>query len=1022
MKKFLLFIVSGILFSSTLISQEKEETPFNELPAVRISSMKVSRQAGTSNIVSVIVIVRNLADAITPGFEFRLTADNEVIGKQQITIAPQTTDTLIFKWEPSKTAEYHLKAVADPDERLHESDRSDNISELVVSTAPGRLELIDIGPRDSTLSDNLDLVAENISVVGHRYEARKVRMVTVNFRVRNSSKRATNKPFRTLITIQPETGDAKSFYVQSGVLTGGQSSWISHTIQNAPARFNITIICDPDKAIAERDRQNNTITSFYKNPAPPVDRWISAGPDHITGVNNIGYPWASAVGRLSVMAIDRTSTQVMYVGGQSCGIWKTTDGGSNWFPLTDQISVSVAAIALAPQNANQLFWATARQGVFRSDDAGTSWVRLSMQDLNAIVHGGKLLIHPRDGNVMFVKSDDGIYRSADGGITWTGVLSGAKGTGLEIDVAGDVLYAALSSETNNMLAGIYRSYDRGITWRKLAGCPDGSLPATNNGKKITIAVFGSRLYAGFKSSTEFQLYRPSGFACSIGGVQETSWEKAWKTTTNQQEIWSELWANPLDENSLYLGGTAFWRSTDKGSNFTKVSDYGTPSGSAHADHHGFGVFPGQAKTIFSLNDGGIYRSLENGKSGTWTFLGKGISNVEFYDVADAFTRADLLIGGTQDNGTIKTEGTLAWKAIRGGDGATVDVDNTDAAIMYSMEQYASSIARSTNGGSNWSGLNSGLPTGAVCFNIRYHLHPKNMNILLAACEGLKRIIMPGGTWQTIFTPPEGNVTASAVESGSDVYLASTTAGKLFAGIGGSNFREVFKHPSGSSISDVEYDPDKSSVIYLGFGGGSRGRVYRLVSKASGNYDSLEITSNLPNGVNVQCIAVDRMNLNTIYIGSSKGVYRGRSFNNGVSWLWSTYMDGLPLADVRDLEVHPVSGVITAATFGRSAFEVSTGDPLGSVLAAEGKINFLRVHDVSTKFGPPNDVLDAEVIVSLDSRPGFYFGLQLRPDAKEPANRGVLRSLRTAFESNLPVRIEYVRNGLRSGVMIRSMLK
>jgi len=131
---------------------------------------------------------------------------------------------------------------------------------------------------------------------------------------------------------------------------------------------------------------------------------------------------------------------------------------------------------------------------------------------------------------------------------------------------------------------------------------------------------------------------------------------------------------------------------------------------------------------------------------------------------------------------------------------------------------------------------------------------------------------------------------------------------------------------------------------------------------------------------------------------------------------------LPLADVRDLEVHPVSGVITAATFGRSAFEVSTGDPLGSVLAAEGKINFLRVHDVSTKFGPPNDVLDAEVIVSLDSRPGFYFGLQLRPDAKEPANRGVLRSLRTAFESNLPVRIEYVRNGLRSGVMIRSMLK
>ena len=1006
-----------------VLAQKREEKPFNERPVIRVSQLNISRQGLLrSDSLSIVATITNASDAPSGQFEFLLVAGDQLIGKQLLKINPNSSITVYFKWVIPREGEYYIKAIADPDEALDESDRSDNIREIKVSSVAGLMEIKDKPEKDSLLPASIDLLIENISVQGHRFQQNKIRMVTVNFRVTNHSSTNETTAFRTEINITAEGRLKKTYSVNTSSIGAGQSTFISYNIQDAPARFDISIKTDADNVIVESNEQNNTATSFYRNPAPPVDRWISVGPDIITGVNNIGYPWASAIGRLSVMAIHPVSTQTLYVGGQSCGIWKTTDGGSSWFPLTDQISVSVAAIALSPQNASQVFWVTAKQGVYRSDDAGASWIQINMQDLEGLVHGGKLLIHPRDPNIMLVKSEVGIYRSQNGGVNWTLVIPGGTGSGLEIDRASDIMYAAISSQTNNMVAGIYRSNDRGVTWRKLAGCPGGSLPGTNAAIKITIAVFGSKMYAGFKSATEFQLYRTTGIACSVGGIQESSWEKAWKTTTNHRELWSELWANPLDENSLYLGGTAFWRSTDKGSNFSKVSDYDTPSGSAHADHHGFGVLPGQANTIFSLNDGGIYRSVQNGNKGTWNFLGKGIANVEFYDFADAFTKDELLLGGTQDNGTIKTEGSLDWKAIRGGDGATVDIDNTDAGIMYSMSQYASSIQRSVNGGGNWSNMFSGLPDGAVCFNTRYHLHPKKMNILLAACNSLWRITDPAGSWQNIFTPPDGIVTGSAVEPSGDIYLAGTSRGKLFVGVNGNNFQQVFSHPSLSSVADIECDPNNSAVIFLGCAGSSNGRVYMLRKGQTGTYNASDITGNLLVGINVQCISVDRMNPLTIYVGSSKGVYRGRSLNQGQTWQWSPYMDGLPLADIRDLECHPVSGVLSAATYGRSIFEVSTDDPLGSVLAMEGKINFLRVHDVDTKFGPPNDVLDAEAIIQLDTKPGHYFGLQLRPDTKEVTNSSSLKLIRTAFEAGLPVRIEYIRNGIHSGRIIRTNLK
>jgi hypothetical protein len=108
----------------------------------------------------------------------------------------------------------------------------------------------------------------------------------------------------------------------------------------------------------------------------------------------------------------------------------------------------------------------------------------------------------------------------------------------------------------------------------------------------------------------------------------------------------------------------------------------------------------------------------------------------------------------------------------------------------------------------------------------------------------------------------------------------------------------------------------------------------------------------------------------------------------------------------------------AATYGRSAFEVNTDHPIGSLLNAQGRVTFLRVHDVGTGFGPATDFIDGEVVIRLDTLPGRGFGFRLRADGDEGVGRGMLDLLRVAFDRNSRVSIDYIRTGLRNGRILR----
>ena len=205
------------------------------------------------------------------------------------------------------------------------------------------------------------------------------------------------------------------------------------------------------------------------------------------------------------------------------------------------------------------------------------------------------------------------------------------------------------------------------------------------------------------------------------------------------------------------------------------------------------------------------------------------------------------------------------------------------------------------------------------------------------------------------------IVRSAIDPSIDLYYAAGNDGKLYAGASGANWQNVFAHPNGETISDVRVDPADPTTVYVAFGGTGTGRVYRLKrsSPAPASMTAVDITSDLPSGLTIGrvvgsasggALAVDRLQPLTIYVGTNRGVYCGRTSDGGNTWYWTLYDNGMPEADVADLEVHPTTGVMRAATYGRAVYEVNTDYPLGSLVGVDGKVTLLRVHDLGTGYG------------------------------------------------------------------------
>jgi hypothetical protein len=709
--------------------------------------------------------------------------------------------------------------------------------------------------------------------------------------------------------------------------------------------------------------------------------WVAIGPSRVHAPASPGWPAApgfgpyDAVGRLTTIAVHPKNPQIIYVGSagqlghEGCGVWKTTNGGQTWVPISDSLpTLSIGAIAIDPTKPDRIYIVTADEGLYRSDTAGLSWahvygdLKIRTNTTPGVSDRTVLLINPKKPNVLYVTSDDGVLHSTDYGKSWQKSLEAGSASSLVMDPSNpEVLYAAIVGK------GVYKT-DNGGTTPTPTASPSAAPTATPTG--WTLQTQGIS-YTNMSSATILlALTHPSSATSEIvyallpntSGAFDlfrTSDGKKWsKRYTSSSTSYVVIGVDPIDWKTVYLGGPFFWISSDGGDNFTQIpaSQNDRQPASPHGDYWELVVDPINPAVLYAGSDGGIYRSTDHGKEGTWEFIGQGIANVEMYDLALANTWTSRAISGTQDNGTILYHGTLVWEHIpssgpqvdiMGNDGAAVAIEATNQDQFYAVRDNRGTPNVSSDCGETFVDFSTGLSTSKKCaiWNMTSHIeiHPVDSQILLEPCQSLWRTqtAVPPGKWVSIFTPTGQQVVRSSVDPKLDVYYAGTNGGRVYAGPSGSGWQEVFANTDSLYVSDIEVDHAHADTVYVSFAppttvdrdckaNAGTHRIYQLKRQSptlpSLSMSASDITSNLPFGLCVNALAIDPHVPRTLYAATNKGVYRGRRNATGRSWVWESYNDGMPPADVRDLEVHPVSGNIFAATFGRSAFKVAPERP------------------------------------------------------------------------------------------------
>ncbi|MGE5829824.1 MAG: WD40/YVTN/BNR-like repeat-containing protein [Micromonosporaceae bacterium] len=676
---------------------------------------------------------------------------------------------------------------------------------------------------------------------------------------------------------------------------------------------------------------------------------LAAGPAwQLLGPSNIG-------GRITDIVDHPTQANTIFVGAATGGVWKSTDSGATftlaWNPA-DPPSIGALAITATgvlyagtgesnPGGGSVTF---PGNGIYRSTDNGATWANLGLSGTERI---GRIAIDPTNTNRLFVAAagslfvpggSRGLYRTTDGGTTWQLVLAGTTATTGAIDVALDPsnpnrIYAAMWDHQRfpngrvfgGVGSGIYRSTDGGNTWTRLAG----GLPASSsNLGRMSIAVAAnspSRLYAmAVDTSGDF-----TGFWTS------TNSGDTWTQITNTSALSSSqstygwwfgrIWVDPASSTHLFVAGVPMVESSNAGSTWTSNSS------SFHADQHAMAWDPGSAGRVYLGNDGGVYRSQSNGSlGGSWT---KGTYQPfnQFYTVAVSRQDFTRVLGGAQDNGSLRSWGTPSWNSINGGDGTTSLISPTNQNNVYVCSQNGS-CRRSTNGGS------STLAFGSTTSSRRNWVtpvvfDPNNAGIIYYAGDRVNRstnlaqsftVISPdlthgaGGIGGYVF----GTITTLAVaKSSAATIYAGTDDGRVWRTTNtGGSWTEITAGLPTRWITRVAVDPANANLAYVTVSGFRNGDPAAHVFKTTnGGSTWTDISGDLPDAP-VNDIVLDPITPSTLYVGTDVGVFS--TTNGGTNW--SVVGSALPLVPVSDLDVAQsgTSRIITAATYGLGMYRVT----------------------------------------------------------------------------------------------------
>jgi len=682
-------------------------------------------------------------------------------------------------------------------------------------------------------------------------------------------------------------------------------------------------------------------------------------------------------GRVEAVAGLADQPNVYYFGAVAGGVWKTTDGGVNWRPIFDhEANLSIGAIGIAPSDQNVIYVGTGEpclrnnitfgNGMYKSTDGGGSWKHIGLRDTQ---HISKVLVDPRNPNIVFVaavghasgpNSDRGVFRSEDGGKSWSKVLYKDENTGavdLVLDATNsNVLYAVLYQVNRGPWilnaggpgSGIYKSTDGGTTWMHLEGhgLPQGVLGRIG----VAVSANPNRVYALIEAAEKGGMYRSDDSGENwmlINGDHNLS-QRPW--------YFSHIFADPKNPDVVYSLAYRMLKSIDGGRTFTAMQ-------APHGDHHALWIDPNNPTRMINGNDGGATISVDGGSK--WS-TEDNQPTAQFYHVVSDNRFTYYIYGAQQDNTTVaiasRTDHGMIdrqdWYSVGGGESGYIAPDPHDPDIVFAGA-YAGTLTRfdrrtgQSQMISPWPQFMDGLFASQVKHRFNwtsptvFSLHEPNTiyngaEVLFKSADG-GRSWLPispdltrndkskqgssggpvtkdnAGTeyYDTIFTIAESPVQKDLIWVGSD-------DGLIHVSNDGKNWADVTPKgmPEWGRVDLIEASPHSAGVAYAAVDchllDDFRPHIYR-----TDNFGKswIAITRGLPDQAYVHAVREDPKRKGLLFIGTEMGVFV--SFDDGANW--QSLQLNLPHAPVYDLIVK--NDDLVVATHGRAFWILDDIEPL-----------------------------------------------------------------------------------------------
>ena len=659
----------------------------------------------------------------------------------------------------------------------------------------------------------------------------------------------------------------------------------------------------------------------------------------LVGPVNIG-------GRVVDVEMHASDAETIYACAATGGIWKSTDKGKSWNPIFDNpYTLSMGDMAIAPTDKNTLYAGTGEPnggqgsitydgyGVFKSIDGGISWTPSGLENAGGI---GRVEVDPTNKNRVFVaamgnlftnNADRGVFKTEDGGQTWERVLFLNDSTGA-IDLSihptnPDIIFAAMWERVRGPYhrtyggpsSGLYKTTDGGANWTKVGnGFAEGSLG------RIGVDISMSNpdiLYCsvGQTSGPFLDVYKSTD-----GGNSWTALNSGLQSSTYSWWFSAKIQIHPNQPDVVWAGEFYMYKTEDGGANWTIVGDL-------HVDQHAVQAHPMESNFVVIGNDGGVYLS-ETGTSNN-TFVAT-LPITQFYTCEMNYQNPLQRYGGTQDNGTNRTLTGAAndWRSIYGGDGFVVRVDPVNSQYVYASSQRGG-FGRSTNGGNSFSGANPDR-NGRYNWKTPYVLDPTNPAIVYLGSHRVHKSTNHAASWTVISEdltngdPGNWNyatLTTLAVSSlDGDIIWAGSDDGNVWVtqnGGDGKEWTKVSDQLPVRWVTCVAADPFNKQTAYVAFSG-LRYHDYEphLFRTTDLGVTWEDISANLPD-LPINNISIDPDNQGTYYVATDNGVFV--SYDAGVNW--EILGNGMPTVPVLDLKIHAPTRTLLAATFGRSQYQI-----------------------------------------------------------------------------------------------------